>query len=156
MNPILQKLAIDVFKEIYDEYTYKATRPSYNDILPLIPPDFVDDGCSFSPDKFWCCGRITEVCRVHDYLYDKGGSEADRKFADSVLRRGIIECARRGKWKYIRTRWVAFIYWRATRRCGKFFFNYTDGTEIDLKQVVKITVKRTKLKKKVEKILENI
>ena len=138
------------------EYSQTGPLKSYKDILKQIPEEFVSDGCSYSPECFKCCGIITEICRVHDYLYALGGTEDDRKKADSILRRGIIECAKPELKHVLKTRWIAFVYWRAVRRFGKYFFNYTDDSKhrkLNLKDIPK---QFQKLRRKAEEKLENL
>ena len=150
-----KKVGIRLMKETIAEYTRTCKIDSYKDVLKIIPDDFTCDGCSFSPDSFSCCGTITDVCKAHDYLYQiVGGSEEDRIEADSVLRRGIIECAQPGKFNYFKTRWIAYVYWRAVRRMGKYFFHYTDGTKMAKVDVSKIPAQFEKLKERAKKILK--
>ena len=152
----LKKVGLKLMKEMVQEYLQAGPLKSYKDILEEIPEEFVSDGCSYSPDSFKCCGIITDVCRVHDYLYTLGGTEDDRKEADSILRRGIIECACPGMKNLIKTRWIAFTYWRAVRRLGKYFFNYEDGTDRPILNLKHIPKEFQKLRRKAEEKLENL
>lgn len=150
----LKSIVGKVVAETAIEYLSRQKNASYKDYFPMIPDDFKSDGCSYSPDRFKCCGCITEVCRVHDFLYRIGGGEDDRKAADSMLRLGIIEHAAPGALNYIKTRWIAFAYWRAVRRFGKFFFNYTDGKIVRAISPDELPAEYTTLKERAKEILE--
>jgi hypothetical protein len=53
---------------------------------PLPPTGFVSDGCSLWPDGHW-----VECCVAHDLTYWMGGSGAERRRADSDLRRCVSD-----------------------------------------------------------------
>lgn len=84
----------------------KGDKPSAN---------FISDGCSGAPDSAGPID-ITPACFYHDWHYVKGGTERDRKKADSLLWRNIRACG--GSW------WLATIYWLEVRRFGFDHFHY--------------------------------
>lgn len=59
-------------------------------------------------------------CCLHDYLYNLGGTEADRKSADDSFYRAMkLRAGPDPLW-----RMMAWIYYRAVRQFGKRFYNY--------------------------------
>ena len=160
MRELLKKYIISLAKEIWKEMKNK-NKKTYKNILLEIPEDFEDNGCSFAPDWLPACGCIKDVCRAHDWEYAKGGTKADRKEADSRLRRGIISKAAGKSWlTRVRANIDAFIYWRAVRRVGFMFFNYTDGTKLDATRTLKtcqaidIKPQLANLKKRLDREIE--
>lgn len=101
---------------------------SWKDIeVPLV---FVDNGCSCSPDYFWSIGCLSDICRVHDYLYSIGGTEKDRKDADKILRNGMIEKAfDYGVFRMSLGIFWAFNYYFFTRLWGCYFYTYSSEKE---------------------------
>lgn len=73
-------------------------------------------------------------CCLHDYLYNLGGTEADRKEADLIFYQAMKRSAIKhgddlgllplDRLSYLFAAWV---YYRAVRLFGKRFFNYTKG-----------------------------
>lgn len=86
-------------------------------ILDLIPSDFVDDGCSCSPDSLMGTD-IKWACRIHDWRYctrahRPGRMTTDyRKKADRELRGNL----RAGMPWY--SQWTRVLYYWAVRRWG--------------------------------------
>ena len=84
--------------------------------------------CTLAPDWLpflgwfgWTC------CKQHDELYEYGGDEAARLYADRLLAKCMNDYA---KEKGPLARWIAkragFVYFRAVRRFGRSHFNYWD------------------------------
>jgi hypothetical protein len=77
--------------------------------LREIPKNFVDDGCSNSPDG-WFGFEFQWACRIHDYRYctrchDPGTMTYGMKlFADNELKRNIRYSL---PWRW---RWVRYVY----------------------------------------------
>lgn len=62
-------------------------------------------------------------CCLHDYLYNLGGTERDRKAADDQFYDAMKRSAGHDPlWKF-----MAWAYYRAVRTFGTRFFNYTKG-----------------------------
>lgn len=90
---------------------------------------FEPNGCTASPDwfvGFW----IQPACDYHDYLYWKGGTEKDRKRADTIFL-AIMHHIIRNSWlcKHVsyfrnRSRVVAGMYYGQVTEFGKDHFNY--------------------------------
>ena len=78
-------------------------------------------GCLINPPEFIFSGS----CKLHDILYDKGGTESDRKHADKVFYNDMKKAA---SYFPIHKRIVyyslAWIYYKAVRMFGKKYFNY--------------------------------
>ena len=82
-----------------------------------VPANFVDNGCTFSPDWLPSTGSLSEVCRVHDYMYSIGGNKYDRKIADLIMRKAI---AKKG------LNISAYLYYYGARLGGKKYFNWSE------------------------------
>lgn len=84
---------------------------------PSIPDEFVDDGCSNSPDSI-CGTDIRWACRIHDYRYcgrcHPAGTMgwAHRRKADRELRWNLA--AGLPWWN----QWIRFFYFGAVRTFG--------------------------------------
>ena len=97
---------------------------------------FVCNGCGgksgwINPPEF----LFHASCNHHDFLYWKGGTEADRKAADDafyeMMKEDISEC----EW-YLRPHYHiwAYTYYKSVRLIGKKFFHYGNEmkTMVDL------------------------
>lgn len=69
-----------------------------------------------------------EDCCFHDFLYELGGSEEDRKLADEQFFGDMLWRINRGKpWWQLPGHYVtAWVYYRAVRFFGKRFFRYRE------------------------------
>lgn len=67
---------------------------------------FKSDSCTKSPNGYW-----GHCCVEHDYLYWKGGSFAERKFADELLRQCMKDAKGPGKTYYKFVRAQGTNYW---------------------------------------------
>lgn len=88
------------------------------------------DGCTCSPD-FWRGKPIWPACVIHDYHYQRGGcrplgngSWADRRDADSILRRNIRFLLRRQGLRRLEAGFVAWLYWGRVRIWGRDHFSF--------------------------------
>ena len=72
-------------------------------------------------------------CYEHDYNYEAGGTEADRRWADWGFYTAMIKDIRRLPWWFQPfARFEAWVFYRLTRWLGKKHFNYTKRpTNID-------------------------
>lgn len=86
-------------------------------------------------------------CNQHDFYYWRGGNESDRLKADIMFYNEMKADAKDETKLVKRLLYIAmaFVYYRAVRRAGKKFFNYTDKpmTREDLTLYIK--EERTKL-----------
>ena len=85
-----------------------------------VPPDYIGNGCTCSPDVLMGVGDIRAACHVHDWLYHLGGDEDARRFADRKLYEGIREIGGGGIW----ATYLANYYWCSVRLFGGRFFRY--------------------------------
>ena len=112
----LQWLRIHVDPALPDIYAIDGFIP--NGCGPACwPIDLVPDVLPFLPD--WSVAGD-----YHDYLYWRGGNDADRKHADQELARLML--ARVAWWRLIaraRMRCLALIYYKFVRKYGWKFFN---------------------------------
>ncbi len=71
-------------------------------------------------------------CRHHDFNYALGGDEFDRERADKQFYQAMRRDARRA---FLAWRWwyylMAWLYWRAVRRCGADYFAYRGAWELE-------------------------
>jgi len=86
-------------------------------LLERIPPEFLDDGCSNSPDRVFGVD-LRWACRLHDAAYcsrlwppgtldQTWRARADRELGERV--RLVLPFG---------LRWAGWLYWRATYRFG--------------------------------------
>ena len=82
----------------------------------------------FVPDHIWGL-RITEVCNIHDYMYNVGENNEDKEVADRVFLNNLIRLinAKGGALKYLR-RIRAREYYMAVKHFGGSAF--WDGKNI--------------------------
>ena len=99
---------------------HRAQRPipaEAQAILDTIPAEFVDDGCSNSPDG-WFGFDLRFACRIHDWRYcgrchrAEFMDQARRHRADAELERNIQSVL---PWRW---RWVGWFYLRAVHVAG--------------------------------------
>lgn len=86
------------------------------------PGNYESNGCTNAPDKF---GEIdvSAACHFHDYHYDLGGNEIDRRIADQRFRANLKECI--AFYDGSTTLYaIAGVYFRRVRFWGVQFFNY--------------------------------
>ena len=81
--------------------------------------DIQPNGCSGGISFFWRVvtgqpPKFEYCCDEHDTFYIQGGSEADRAFADGLLR----DCLRRDLAGRGQGQWIAGCFWLAVRGCG--------------------------------------
>jgi len=94
-----------------------AVPPEARAVLALIPTEFVDDGCSNSPDR-WFRFNFRWACRVHDWRYctrchpPYEMTQDGRHFADEELATNIRMSL---PWRW---RWLRFVYEFAVYRYG--------------------------------------
>ena len=94
-----------------------------------VPAWFKGNGCSGAPDWLPVCGNIHECCTEHDWLYEMGGDEGERRFADQHLYECIMDHAiKRGHPRMGRV--VAHLYYYAVRAFGWRFFAYYGGRRL--------------------------
>lgn len=107
------KLSVQDKKYLYGLWYAEVVAPY------VVKPEF-GDGCTFSPDGFVLKSKYVSVvpcCVAHDRAYDSGGTEEERKNADKEFHK-CLKC----KIGWFR----AWIYYRAVRRFGRFFFNFVE------------------------------
>lgn len=89
------------------------------------------DGSLFDlvPDNFIGVD-ISIACKVHDYCYEIGGSEADRVKADKMFHTNLIRCVMNDSSLITRTTnlWLAKKYYQAVKEFGHKYFNYHEKT----------------------------
>lgn len=71
------------------------------------------DYCSYSPDN-WFGKDVSEICKVHDEAYAKGGTKQDRQDADVEFGKELMKI----NW------FMGWIYYVAVRLFGGFSWNY--------------------------------
>ena len=85
--------------------------------LAKIPDEFIDDGCSNSPDSIFGFD-LSWACRKHDWSYCTrchfAGTmtQHDRLIADTEIR---IDISAALPWRW---RWVKYVYYRVLRLAG--------------------------------------
>ena len=81
-------------------------------------------GDKLVPDAIWGLS-ITPACEVHDFMYARGKTSADREVADHVFLENMLRIIDResANW-FMRTirRWRAMTYYSAVREGGGQFF----------------------------------
>ena len=94
--------------------------------MPRVPANFIDDGCSNSPDSL-CGTNFRWACRIHDWRYctraqpEGTMNKQSRKAADKELRKNLAIAL---PWYWQPIRWV---YYRAVRRFGSLHSYNTCG-----------------------------
>lgn len=85
------------------------------------------DGALFDyvPDSFLGVD-ISLACKIHDYCYSIGGSEADKIKADKMFYENLKRCVLNDSDLITRTTnlWLARVYYKAVRNFGGKSFNY--------------------------------
>ncbi len=79
---------------------------------------FVSNGCSYSPDEFGGV-VISPACHFHDWAYEIGGCQKDRKRADQAFYRNLRACDL--------SRRKAGVYYRRVRLWGVNSFSWHKG-----------------------------
>jgi len=85
--------------------------------LELIPPQFLDDGCSAAPDQVFGID-LRWACRLHDWNY------CSRAWPAGTLDQAWRHRADRELGAHVRAvlplglRWAGWLFWRATHRFG--------------------------------------
>ena len=64
--------------------------------------------------------RFNRAAKVHDELYAKGGSLKDKKYADCLFAKLMLEDCKTNPFAYI----LAFVYFVSVRIFGVLFFNW--------------------------------
>ncbi len=85
------------------------------------------DGSLFDlvPDNFIGVD-ISVACKIHDFLYEIGGFEADKVKADKMFYQNLKRCVFNDSSLITRTTnlWLAKTYYNAVRDHGSEYFNY--------------------------------
>lgn len=103
----------------FDGRAQRPISPEVQALLDAIPAEFIDDGCSNSPDDIWGF-ELNYACRRHDWRYCSRAHDAgelhfdDKMDADRELGRLIGEAL---PWRW---RWIRRVYLRAVQIGGGF------------------------------------
>ena len=80
------------------------------------PADFISDGCTLSPDRWFCFHKmkwvdLTDACILHDFhrLY----RIVTPKESDKIFRRHLIHVGA--------PRYIAYFYWFMLKKTRKYF-----------------------------------
>jgi len=86
------------------------------------PGNYESNGCTNAPDKFGDID-VSAACHFHDYHYDLGGNEIDRRIADQRFRANLKKCIAFYDGHEALDA-IAGVYFRRVRFWGPQFFNY--------------------------------
>lgn len=102
-------------------------------ICPIgMPLDYKGNGCGSGwkeplvPDTLGGID-ISEACSIHDYMYEEGGAENDREYADRCFLFNMLTIIHRDDtWitnEDVAIKW-AILYYQTVREYGEQYFNY--------------------------------
>ena len=103
----------------FDGRAQRPISPGVQALLDEIPDEFIDDGCSNSPDEIWGFS-LRHACRRHDWRYcsrchDAGSMHFSDKMESDREISMIIGDALPWRW-----RWIRRLYLRAVQVAGGF------------------------------------
>ena len=104
---------------LFDDRAQRPRPTRAVELLADISVDFVDDGCSNSPDTIWGF-KFRWACRIHDWRYCSRSHlagtmhYANKQVADRELRDFVGESL---PWRW---RWVRYFYLRGVQVGGGF------------------------------------